>query len=250
MKSRRLWIAFGLAVASLTMAGSRLHAEENPTPLLLKEEFGSYKEGAVAVTELGETWDFISGHAPAIVSMPELDKAPVLSLANGVMAVRLKHPPTKSATLEAEVLHTNYRRGQWFGFFDRNRTHGYVVNWDSSSEESFNSQGFLTLRKVDLGKISEENANAAGQLTMNLAGSQQLGAAIKCPRPDGEEGKRATTGAFAKIRLEWKQGGDLVVSVDGEPVIREWDAEFTEPEAVVVSGNDAGIYRKIAVFGE
>jgi hypothetical protein len=55
----------------------------------------------------------------------------------------------------------------------------------------------------------------------------------------------------AKLKLVWnKADGSLVLSCDGEELVRVVDSDITEFEGVLLSGNKKSIYRSVKIEGK
>ena len=142
-----------------------------------------------------ESWQILNGNVQIRPYLPGVEHTPFMALGNAAIAheVDLNQP----VRIKIKVLHSDYKRGLFIGFFDAAMTKGFGVLWDSSLESGFGGQGFVAPISFDL----QSRVNAMS--------------AYKTMEPRVASGHSAIRLPFAEFEINIIDG-KMSVSVDGQ----------------------------------
>jgi hypothetical protein len=189
-----------------------------------------------------DTWQNVSQRGQAKITTLA-DDQPALRINNHVIGHTLPKPLTEDFTLEVEALHSEDAAVLWFGLFDKLLEHGYVVVWQNPPTAQGYVNGKLSLRKVSLSAGAKPEI-----LLMNKDRSRQsivLGQEFVVPPHPTQQTPPA------KLSLSWdKATGTLVLSCDGQEMLRTTDTDLNQFDAVLLSGNKFSLYRSVTVKGQ
>jgi hypothetical protein len=189
----------------------------------------------------GTGWKNVLKRGQPVVK-PMQNGESALRINNHVLGHALSTPLKEYFKIEVETLHGEDGAFLWFGLFDPLLEKGYAVGWSNPPQDHNNAYGRLGVYKVRL-----EPGDKPEILFKNPAGSRQaevLGNEVKSPHATLAEPP-------AKLKLVWnKADGSLVLSCDGEELVRVVDSDITEFEGVLLSGNKKSIYRSVKIEGK
>jgi len=214
-----------------------LQATHSSAGTLLKMDFADRKAEEI----FHESWNLVSGREPV------LEAGKGLLLSDSVVSSTLAKPAPQEFSLQVELLHSEYERGQWFGLFTGDFQRGVVVVWDSSHAEDWDSAGFACIYAVDI----QTGKKPTYMLISNGEGVERMLTPQGLAEKGGEGGQKAVTEPFAKFRLTWNRADGRLELLLGESSVGvaflDQVDDFTE---VVLSGMGRGIYRSVELSGK
>ncbi len=141
----------------------------------------------------------------------------------------LEAPVQDDWTLAFDAAHSARERSLWVGVFDRTRTKGYGVLWDSA----LRGTGVVTIRKFDL----ESEVRWADK-----------GVALTEPVRSGHN---PLDPLMARIELSWdRDTRTLYLAVDGVPRAHVVDGSFDTFHHLFVRGNSTSYFDNFALLSE
>jgi len=210
MKSLPIWGILALA----GMLAPALRADE-----ILKDQF-DYG----TVDDFKVEWNLLDGRGPCCeIRKDDADAArgQWLFLRNALVQKDLpREIENRDWTLKFKVLQTDLKRGAWVGLFDKTRTKGYAVLWDSGNSTADNT-GRVSIRKFALSEA--------------LADWSQNGELVGKAAPSGHANMELP---MADFELSWKHDSGLLTAVvDGVELTSVVDTDFQDFSQVVIKGN-------------
>ncbi len=172
-----------------------------------------------------ESWRILGGNVQIRPYLPGVEHTPFMALGNAAVAREIDlNQPVK---IKIKVLHSDYKRGLFIGFFDAAMTKGSGVLWDSSLESGFSGQGFVAPISFDL------------QSKVNFM------SAYKTLEPRVASGHSAIRLPFAEFEINIIDG-KMSVSVDGQQKLNVPVPVNCEMKYLVLRANTWGFFDDLA----
>lgn len=167
---------------------------------------------------------------------------------NGVNYREIGATITEDFTLVFKMVQSNFSRLNEVGLLNAAGTQGYIVGWNSASATSYNGNGFIQIRKIDLAS-TWDNFSTTGSVISSAnvnADHPVMGYVVTSTNPLAYDNEFA---GLAEFKLTWDAStGLLTVYVNGVEKLTAIDTDFASFSRVYIRGNTYGVVDDIKLY--
>ncbi len=156
---------------------------------------------------------------------------------NGLNYCELGTTVTEDFTLRFKMIQSNFSRYNMVGLLNADGTQGYAVGWSTASATSYNGNGYVQIKKIDLTSSWDSFFTTGTTISSNMdTGHPATGYAVTGTDPVTYDN---TFAGLAQIDMTWDASTGLItVYVNGQEKLSVTDTDFASFSRIYVRGNE------------